>query len=86
MSGYRTKGGIVEREHRLSFSFDGRDYSGFAGDTLASALMASGETLFGRSFKYHRPRGVTGGAERPRRNAQGRAPRAQHEGDGRRTL
>ena len=78
MSGYRTKGGIVEREHRLSFSFDGRDYSGFAGDTLASALMASGETLFGRSFKYHRPRGVVA--------AQGRAPRAQHEGDGRRTL
>ena len=66
MSGYRTKGGIVEREHRLSFSFDGRDYSGFAGDTLASALMASGETLFGRSFKYHRPRGVVAaGPEEP---------------------
>ncbi|EAU42093.1 sarcosine oxidase, alpha subunit family protein [Fulvimarina pelagi HTCC2506] len=66
MSGFRTGGGLINRAHRMSFTFDGREYSGFAGDTLASALLASGETLFGRSFKYHRPRGVvTAGPEEP---------------------
>jgi sarcosine oxidase subunit alpha len=46
--------------------FDGKAYQGFAGDTLASALLAAGETLFGRSFKYHRPRGLwAAGVEEP---------------------
>ena len=50
----------------MHFSFDGRGYSGFAGDTLASALLANGVHLMGRSFKYHRPRGVlAAGAEEP---------------------
>ena len=49
-----------------NFRFDGREYSGFAGDTLASALLANGVHLMGRSFKYHRPRGVlAAGAEEP---------------------
>src|SRR5690606_11377695 len=48
------------------FRFDGREYTGFRGDTLASALLASGVRVFGRSFKYHRPRGVlTAGSEEP---------------------
>src|SRR6185295_12868671 len=50
----------------VNFSFDGKSYSGFAGDTLASALLANGVRLVGRSFKYHRPRGiVTAGPEEP---------------------
>ena len=50
----------------MSFTFDGRRYSGFAGDTLASALLANGRHLVGRSFKYHRPRGViAAGSEEP---------------------
>ncbi len=67
MSGFRLpEGGLVDREAALRFRFDGRDYTGFAGDTLASALLANGVTLFGRSFKYHRPRGVvTAGPEEP---------------------
>jgi sarcosine oxidase subunit alpha len=48
------------------FSFDGRDYAGLEGDTLASALLANGVYLMGRSFKYHRPRGaISAGAEEP---------------------
>ena len=67
MSGYRlTNGGRIDRSQPRQFSFDGKSYSGFAGDTLASALLASGETLFGRSFKYHRPRGLlAAGSEEP---------------------
>ena len=67
MSGYRlTNGGRIDRSLPRQFSFDGKSYSGFAGDTLASALLASGETLFGRSFKYHRPRGLlAAGSEEP---------------------
>jgi methylglutamate dehydrogenase subunit C len=58
--------GIVDRAHALGFEFDGRRYSGFAGDTLASALLAAGVRLVGRSFKYHRPRGiVAAGSEEP---------------------
>ena len=58
MSGYRLdKGGRIDRSRAVTFSFDGKNYQGFAGDTLASALLASGVMLFGRSFKYHRPRG-----------------------------
>ncbi|CAN5211107.1 hypothetical protein BH10PSE7_BH10PSE7_03860 [soil metagenome] len=53
-------GRLIDRTRRISFSFDGKTMSGFAGDTLASAVMANGQRLFGRSFKYHRPRGVVG--------------------------
>jgi sarcosine oxidase subunit alpha len=67
MSGRRIPdGGRVDRSRAISFTFDGKRYSGFAGDTLASALLAGGVTLFGRSFKYHRPRGVlTAGIDEP---------------------
>ena len=59
-------GGRIDRERPVSFSFDGERYSGYAGDTLASALLANGVRLVGRSFKYHRPRGVvTDGVEEP---------------------
>jgi sarcosine oxidase subunit alpha len=58
--------GIIDRAQTVGFRFDGRDYTGFEGDTLASALLSGGVRLFGRSFKYHRPRGVmTAGAEEP---------------------
>ncbi len=59
-------GGLIDRATKLSFSFDGAAYTGYAGDTLASALLASGVSLFGRSFKYHRPRGLlSAGSEEP---------------------
>lgn len=59
-------GGRVDRAQPLSFTFDGRRYGGLAGDTIASALLANGVHLVGRSFKYHRPRGiVSAGAEEP---------------------
>ena len=51
-------GGRIDREQRIAFTWDGRPMRGFAGDSLASALLANGETVIGRSFKYHRPRGV----------------------------
>jgi methylglutamate dehydrogenase subunit C len=58
--------GLIDRSSPLSFKFDGRTYSGFAGDTLASALIANDVQLIGRSFKYHRPRGImTAGSEEP---------------------
>jgi sarcosine oxidase subunit alpha len=65
--GLRTAhGGRIDRSRSLPFTFDGRPYTGFAGDTLASALLANGVHLMARSFKYHRPRGVLGaGAEEP---------------------
>lgn len=60
------KGGLIDRSQPLSFRFDGKAYSGFAGDTLASALVANDVRLVGRSFKYHRPRGLmTAGSEEP---------------------
>jgi sarcosine oxidase subunit alpha len=59
-------GGLIDRTRPLPFKFDGRSYTGFAGDTLASALLASNVRLIGRSFKYHRPRGIlTAGSEEP---------------------
>src|SRR5580765_6502064 len=59
-------GGRVDRHTSLRFTFDGRHYAGHVGDTLASALLANGVILVGRSFKYHRPRGiVTAGVEEP---------------------
>jgi sarcosine oxidase subunit alpha len=58
--------GIIDRKTPLDFTFDGVPYRGFAGDTLASALLANGVRLVGRSFKYHRPRGIlTSGSEDP---------------------
>ncbi len=67
MSGFRLKaGGCIDRSRTLHFTFDGTSYEGHPGDTLASALLANGVRLFGRSFKYHRPRGVvTAGPEEP---------------------
>ncbi|SNS27934.1 sarcosine oxidase subunit alpha family protein [Tropicimonas sediminicola] len=62
----RIQGGLIDRNRPLSFRFDGRSYSGFEGDTLASALLANGVRLVGRSFKYHRPRGIfSAGSEEP---------------------
>jgi sarcosine oxidase, subunit alpha len=56
----------VDRSTPLKFTFDGRQYEGYRGDTLASALLANGVHLVGRSFKYHRPRGImTAGSEEP---------------------
>lgn len=59
-------GGRIDRSRPIRFEFNGRLYAGFRGDTLASALLANGVHLAGRSFKYHRPRGIlTAGAEEP---------------------
>ncbi len=64
---FRTaEGGRIDRGRRLGFTFDGRHLAGCAGDTLASALLANGVHLVGRSFKYHRPRGIlSAGSEEP---------------------
>lgn len=62
----RLQNGLLDRSTALSFQFDGRAYTGFRGDTLASALLANNVKLVGRSFKYHRPRGIlTSGSEEP---------------------
>jgi len=59
-------GGRINRQRPITFTFDGRSYGGFEGDTLASALLANGVTVFGRSFKLHRRRGILGaGPEEP---------------------
>ncbi len=59
-------GRLIDRSKPVSFSYDGKQMSGFAGDTLASAVMANGRRVLGRSFKYHRPRGlITMGSEEP---------------------
>ena len=67
MSSYRlAKGGRIDRGRTYSFSFDGKRLAGHPGDTLASALLANGVHLVGRSFKYHRPRGIfAAGPEEP---------------------
>ena len=60
------EGGRVDRGRPIDFSFNGKSYTGFQGDTLTSALLANGVRLVGRSFKYHRPRGIIGsGVEEP---------------------
>ena len=60
------RGGRIDRRCPLAFTYDGVRYEGYAGDTLASALLANGVHLVGRSFKYHRPRGIfAAGAEEP---------------------
>ena len=62
----RLSGGQIDHNETHSFKFDGKTYQGHKGDTLASALLANGVRLMGRSFKYHRPRGVlTAGSEEP---------------------
>jgi sarcosine oxidase subunit alpha len=73
------QGGLVEHDQPLSFTFNGKSYKGLAGDTLASALLANGVHLVGRSFKYHRPRGiVSAGAEEPNALMQvGEEPRSE---------
>lgn len=59
-------GGLIDRSKPLQFTFDGKSYTGYQGDTLASALLANGVKLLGRSFKYHRPRGlIAAGSEEP---------------------
>jgi len=70
-------GGRVDRAAEVAFSFNGRRYFGHKGDTLASALLANGVHLVGRSFKYHRPRGIFGsGSEEPNALVQlGAGPR-----------
>lgn len=68
MTAWRTEGGgrAIDRTRPLRFTFDGRTVEGFAGDTVASALLAGGVSIVGRSFKYHRPRGLWGaGVEEP---------------------
>ena len=61
-----SQGGRIDRSQPLSFSFNGQTYQGYAGDTLAAALLANGVDVVGRSFKYSRPRGiVAAGAEEP---------------------
>ena len=60
------RGGRIDRSAPLAFTFDGVRYEGYRGDTLASALLANGVRLAGRSFKYHRPRGIfAAGGEEP---------------------
>jgi methylglutamate dehydrogenase subunit C len=62
----RIAGGQIDRTQTIRFTFDGLPFSGHPGDTLASALLANGMRLMGRSFKYHRPRGpLSAGSEEP---------------------
>jgi hypothetical protein len=59
-------GRLIDRSAKVEFTFNGKRLSGHPGDTLASALMANGQRIVGRSFKYHRPRGiVASGGEEP---------------------
>ncbi len=63
---YRINGGQIDRSQPIGFTFDGKEYQGFKGDTVASALIANGVKLVGRSFKYHRPRGIfSAGSDEP---------------------
>jgi sarcosine oxidase subunit alpha len=62
----KTGGRLIDRSKPIEFTFDGRSLRGYIGDTLASALLANGQIVMGRSFKYHRPRSVVGsGPEEP---------------------
>jgi len=80
MSDWRTQqGGLVDRSQPLRFRFDDHVFTGLAGDTLASALLANGVHLTGRSFKYHRPRGMlTAGADEPNALVAVRRDRARY--------
>ena len=65
------KTGYINRDKKISFKFNGKKYFGYKGDTLASALLANGVHLVGRSFKYHRPRGFIGaGVDEPNAKVQ----------------
>lgn len=65
------KAGYINRNKKISFKFNGKKYFGYEGDTLASALLANGIHLVGRSFKYHRPRGFVGaGVDEPNAHVQ----------------
>jgi len=76
----------IDRSRRLDFSFDGQAMSGFTGDTIASALLANGVRLVGRSFKYHRPRGIfTAGGEEPNAIVDLRQPQ-RHDPNTRATI
>ena len=62
----RAQGGRIDRSSTINFRFNGKSYQGYAGDTLASALLANGVRVVGRSLKFHRPRGVlSAGVEEP---------------------
>lgn len=62
----RISDGLIDRSKTLKFSFNDKQFDGHPGDTLASALLANGQRLVGRGFKYHRPRGIfTAGSEEP---------------------
>ncbi|MEO1538225.1 MAG: sarcosine oxidase subunit alpha family protein [Pseudomonadota bacterium] len=62
----RISGGLIDRATKIRFNWNGTTLDGYAGDTLASALLANGQHLVGRSFKYHRPRGIfSAGSEEP---------------------
>ena len=65
MTGFRLqKGGLIDRNKPVTFTFDGREIDGFEGDVATSALLADGARIVGRGFKYHRPRGImSAGAE-----------------------
>jgi len=67
MSTFRTtSGGLIDRAQRLRFTFDGKVFTGLRATPFASALLANGVHLLGRSFKYHRPRGIlTAGSAEP---------------------
>ncbi|WP_323036366.1 sarcosine oxidase subunit alpha family protein [Pararhodobacter sp.] len=74
----RISGGRIDRSQTLSFSWNGKALTGHKGDTLASALLANGQRLVGRSFKYHRPRGIfSAGSEEPSALVQLRKGAAQ---------
>ncbi len=62
----RIDGGLIDQKKAINFTFNGQLLQGYEGDTLASALLANNKHLVGRSFKYHRPRGIlTAGSEEP---------------------
>jgi sarcosine oxidase subunit alpha len=88
MSSHRVPGrGRVDHGRTVRFTFDGRRYKGLAGDTLASALLANGVHLMGRSFKYHRPRGVvSAGSDEPNALMGTRRGPGRHEPNTRATL
>ncbi|MAH37997.1 MAG: hypothetical protein CMG95_03270, partial [Marinovum sp.] len=65
-SRFSNKGRLIQTDKPIKFHFNGVQFTGYQGDTLASALLANDKLLLGRSFKYHRPRGVvSSGPEEP---------------------
>lgn len=63
---FSTNGRLIQADKPINFYFNGKQFIGYKGDTLASALLANNKLLLGRSFKYHRPRGVvSSGPEEP---------------------